>query len=194
MNVIGDGQMKDLLKLNDMFKKRCLEQESQIRSMQAMMNSKMVSNKDLTDKNSTFVTLKERYDKMEMHLQAQRNQLEDERKRQSEIMSLLRDEREKNHLLEQQVRSMELMTKSAQDLNDDLVEAKRQKYELEEKLKILMESPFFKDYNERATVQARVRTMENDLKLNVQENKNLRDTNARLETENSIRRQENTDA
>lgn len=41
----------------------------------------MVSNKDLTDKNATFVTLKERYEKMESHLGAQRNQLEDERKR-----------------------------------------------------------------------------------------------------------------
>lgn len=61
---------------------------------------------------------------------------------------------------------MELMTKSAQDLNADLVESKRQKYELEEKLKILMESPFFKDYNERATVIPKMRSMERDLKLN----------------------------
>lgn len=55
---------------------------------------------------------------------------------------------------------MELMTKSAQDMQMDLQESKRQKFELEEKLKILMESPFFKDYSERATVQAKLRSME----------------------------------
>ena len=47
---------------------------------------------------------------------------------------------------------MELMVKSAEDLGVELHETKRQRSELEEKLKILMESPFFKDYNERATV------------------------------------------
>lgn len=72
-------------------------------------------------------------------------------------MQLLRDEREKTHQLEQQVRSMELMAKSAQDLNADLMECKRQKNELENKLNILMESPFFKDYNERATVAAKMK-------------------------------------
>ena len=57
---------------------------------------------------------------------------------------------------------MELMTKSAQDLNDDLQDCKRQKNELEDKLKMLMESPFFKDYNERATVAAKIRTLESE--------------------------------
>jgi hypothetical protein len=38
---------------------------------------------------------------MEAHVVAVRNQLEDERKRQNDIMQLLRDEREKTHQLEQ---------------------------------------------------------------------------------------------
>lgn len=158
--------------------------------MQAMMNSKLVTNKELSDKNQTFVTLKERYEKMEAHLSAQRNQLDDERKRQNEIMQLLRDEREKNHALEQQVRSMELMAKSAQDLNADLVECKRQKSEMEDRLKILMESPFFKDYNERATVASKMKSMEAENLRSATEIKGLRDLNARLDTENSIRKQE----
>jgi protein fantom len=61
---------------------------------------------------------------------------------------------------------------------------------LEEKLKILMESPFFKDYNERATVAAKMKGMENEQIKNATELRNLRDLNARLDTENAIRRQE----
>lgn len=45
-----------------------------------------------------------------------RNQVDDERKRQSEIMQLLREEKEKNHVLESQIRSMELGAKSVVDL------------------------------------------------------------------------------
>lgn len=51
---------------------------------------------------------------------------------------------------------MELMTEDARTLQVELQENKRQKAELEERLKILMESPFFKDYNERATTQAKM--------------------------------------
>lgn len=46
-----------------------------------MMNSKNVAHKELSEKNVQFVTLRERYEKMEMHLNAMRNQLDDERKR-----------------------------------------------------------------------------------------------------------------
>ena len=53
-----------------------------------------------------------------------------------------------------------------------------------------MESPFFKDFNERATTQARLRTIENELSSNKQEIVHLKDINARLDTENKIRKQE----
>ena len=33
-----------------------------------MMNSKVVANKELSDKNTQFVTMKERYEKLEQHL------------------------------------------------------------------------------------------------------------------------------
>lgn len=58
---------------------------------------------------------------------------------------------------------MELATSSVKDLEEDLKEAKKQKYELEDKLKLLMDSPFFKDYNERANVQAKVKSLEHDI-------------------------------
>lgn len=51
---------------------------------------------------------------------------------------------------------------------------------MQERLAILMESPFFKEYNERANIQAKLRTMENESAKNQNEMKNLRETNARL--------------
>jgi protein fantom len=62
--------------------------------------------------------------------------------------------------------------------------------ELEEKLKVLMESPFFKDFTERATVLAKLKTMENELQLSRQQVLHLKETNVRLETENKLRVQE----
>lgn len=57
---------------------------------------------------------------------------------------------------------MELAQKSVNDLSADLQEAKRQKREIEERLAVLMESPFFKEYNERAQIQAKLKTLEQD--------------------------------
>jgi len=57
-----------------------------------------------------------------------------------------------------------------------------------------MESPFFKDYNERASVAAKMKGMEAENIRNTTDLRNLRDLNARLETENAIRKQELTEA
>ncbi|CAD8068862.1 unnamed protein product [Paramecium primaurelia] len=184
------NQIKQLLDLNDKLKKRLLEQEAQFRQLQAMMNSKIVNQQELSQKNAQFVTLQERCNKLESNLNGMRTQLDDERKRQSEIMMLLREEKEKNHLLEGQVRSMELAQKSVVDLQADLQEARRQKKEIEERLAILMESPFFKEYNERATIQAKMKAMEQEQIRNATDLKNLRETNAKLETENRLKRED----
>ena len=50
-----------------------------------------------------------------------------------------------------------------------------------------MESPFFKDFSERAEVQAKLRRMESELQAFKQDNQNLREGNAKLVTENKLR-------
>lgn len=53
-----------------------------------------------------------------------------------------------------------------------------------------MESPFFKDYNERATVAAKMKQMETEYNITKNELKLLKDQNIKLETENAIKTQD----
>ena len=68
--------------------------------MQVMMNNKLVAHKDLSDKNMQMLVIKERHDKLEAHMISLRNQLEDERKKTTEIMQMLKEERDSNFTLE----------------------------------------------------------------------------------------------
>ena len=85
---------------------------------------------------------------------------------------------------------MELAQNNVRDLEEDLKDAKKQKWEMEDKLKLLMDSPFFKDYKERAETVAKIRSLEDDIRLFKQEIGQLKETNARYDAELKSRKKD----
>ena len=147
---VDDSKVSDLIKLVDHLKKRLKESEDQLKQMQHMMTSKVNVTKDNQEKNVKLATLQGRYDQIEGQFTAQTHSLEQAKHKLAEVSGQLREEREKSSRLEVQLRSMELGMRSAKELEEELRQVRREKEETDTNLRRLTESPFFKEYGDRA--------------------------------------------
>ena len=85
---------------------------------------------------------------------------------------------------------MEIAQNNVKDLEEDLREAKRVKDEMEDRLKALIDSPFFKDYKDASETKLKIKQLEDENRKLKIELSTARDANIRADTELKSKRKE----
>ena len=160
---ISSKTNSDHLRLIDLLKAQLKKAEGEIQSLHNQLSHKGhgasagLGQSDMHDRNVKIATLQHRFENLDTAFSSQKNMLDKNKQMIEDLNRQLYQERTRNNQLEVQLRSAELAAATAKDLQLQLDETEREKKMLEAKYKDLVESPFFKDINEKAANPARLR-------------------------------------
>ena len=178
-----------MTKLVDLLKKQLKDSEGQIKHMQEMMNKGNYmphSTKEMQEKNVRLVSLKNKHDELEEKINNLNITLERTNQRLEEMTMKFKDERDKKSELEKENRALGKDLKNLHYLEKELEDTKREKLDMELKIKELCASPFFVEHEDKANIYVQIKTLRIDLDKLTQERDHLKEINMKYEAQNRI--------
>ncbi|KRX02670.1 C2 domain [Pseudocohnilembus persalinus] len=160
-----------LKKSYELLRKQLRQQEDNTKGLQMTLNSKVqITTKEQHDKNLRVVGQQAQIDELKKQSERLREDLDRTKQRCAELNANNRDLLEKVTDLERSNRLLELSSENAHELQEEINNLRKEKDRVENQLKDLAQSPFFRGQEEKINSRQQINNLSEELRQKTEQN------------------------